>query len=447
MKMINVNVKDDFFDYVENNPDCKVVVYGAGNETKKNYEWMGHVDYICDRRAGEIKIFEGVPCILPKELEDFQDKIIILICIRDKCIVEQIYSMLDEMQINAEVFYFFENKAFPYFDASRYRYCVNTKDKLRIRIIWKDDGWILSKFAQKLQEQLRVLGQEVDIADEEDEAADINHYIYYGVLEKFYGNSETIRTTMITHVNCLRLRDQISFQAQNNVTGICMSSDTLNKLSAWGIPRNRICYINPAQDGEIRPRKIVLGITNRCYDKLDYRKRDDMILRICKQLSPTYFKWKIMGAGWQKIVMQLREQGFEVDYYEEFNREIYKELMPSLDYWIYYGFDEGAMGYLDALAAGVKTIATPQGYHLDTKCGLTYPCQTIDDFINTLKKIQDEKREITDAVKDWTWENYDRKHLEIWQYLTKTKTMEELYSHQSEYVDGIYSLLIDEISK
>ena len=101
-----------------------------------------------------------------------------------------------------------------------------------------------------------------------------------------------------------------------------------------------------------------------------------MILEVCRHLEARFFKLKIMGAGWGEIVSQLEQLGFEVEYYAEFNREIYKTLMTSLDYWIYYGFDEGAMGYLDALAAGVKTICTPQGYHLDTRCGLTYPCNT-----------------------------------------------------------------------
>lgn len=445
--MMKLNVKDNYFDYVRNNPDRKIIVYGAGCETRKNYKYMGHIDYMCDQRAGQIEMIEGIPCISPKELVRFQDRVIILICIRKRSVVEQVCLMLDEMQMDAEVFSFFDNEAFPCFDASAYRHSVIPKETLRIRLVYHDDGWILGKFARKLQEELTSLGQEADIAETEDTSADINHYIYYGALTNFFEKSQTVRTTMITHVNCARLRDQVQFQAQHNTTGICMSSDTLDKLSSWGIPRNRICYVNPAQDGEIRPRKTVLGITNRCYRERDYRKRDDMVLDICRELDPLYFKFRIMGAGWEEIICQLRELGFEIDYYDDFDREIYKELMPGLDYWLYFGVDEGAMGYLDALAAGIKTITTPQGYHLDTRCGLTYPCRTVEEFGRVLKKIQKEREELTDAVKDWTWENYARKHLEIWQYLTQTRPMEELYRHQGEYVDGIFSLLIDEIGK
>lgn len=226
-----------------------------------------------------------------------------------------------------------------------------------------------------------------------------------------------------------------------------MSADTLDKLSAWGIPRNRICYVNPAQDGDMQPRKIVLGITNRCYNGFDFRKRDSLILEVCRQLNPQFFRLKIMGAGWEEIIRQIRQLGFEVEYYAEFDRKIYRELMPSLDYWLYYGFDEGAMGYLDALAAGVQTICTPQGYHLDTRCGLTYPCSTIEDFVRVLRQIQEEKRAVVDSVKDWTWGNFARKHLEIWQYLTGAKPLKDLYVHQSEYMDGIFSMVLPDISE
>lgn len=443
--MINYHVKDNYFEYVESNPECKVIVYGAGNEGRKNCKYIGRIDFFCDKRARDIGKINGISCLLPQELEKINERMIVLICIRQKSIVDSICEMLGRLQIDAEVFTFFNNPAFPVFDGSPFQYSYRRKDRLKIRIIYLNDGWILGKFAKKLQEELSKLGQEVDIAEEEDPKADVNHYVFYGNLSQIYSKFDTVRTVMVTHVDSLRKKELIRFQTRNQVVDICMSSDTVNKLSAWGIPRDKLCYVNPAQDGDIKPKKIVLGITNRCYENIDYRKRDDLIVKVCEQLDPAFFKIKIMGSGWDEIVAQLLQMKFEVDYYAEFDPEVYKELMPSLDYWIYYGFDEGAMGYLDALAAGVKTIATPQGYHLDTACGLTFPCKTIEDFIRVLKRIQDERKEITDAVKDWTWENYARKHLEIWQYLTGTKTLKELFAHQSEYMDGIFSLLISDI--
>lgn len=444
--MISVNVTDNYFDYVKKHPECIVVVYGAGDMSRKNYKYMGHIDFFCDQNAKCIKSIDNIPCLIPEELINFNNKVIILICIKQKTLVDEICLTLEKLQIDAEVFYFFENTAFSRFEYAQYKHVLIPRDKLQIRIVYLNDDWILKKFAYKLQSELSKLGQEVDIADVESSTADVNHYIGYWQLNKFYSESHKVRTTMITHIDCLMKKDLIQFQAQNGAVGICMSADTMNKLSLWGVPRDKLCYVNPAQDGEIEPKKIVLGITNRCYKEIDFRKRDDMILKICENLKPCCFKIKIMGTGWNEIVEKIRKIGFEVEYFEYFDREIYKELMPSLDYWIYYGFDEGAMGFLDALAAGVKTIATPQGYHLDVKSGLTYPCSTISDFISVLRHIQNEKEEIVNAVKDWTWENYAKKHLEIWQYLTGAKPLKELYGHQSEYMDGIFSLLVSDIS-
>ena len=59
-------------------------------------------------------------------------------------------------------------------------------------------------------------------------------------------------------------------------------------------------------------------------------------------------------------------------------------------YWIIYfffGMDEGSMGFLDALAAGVQTIVTPQGFHLDAKGGITYSGETVSDFVEIFNEI------------------------------------------------------------
>lgn len=445
--MINWNLKDDYFDYIKSHPARRIIVYGAGNEARKNYRFIGRIDYFCDQKADTIKAINGIPCLSPEELVDIPYQLVILICIRNESIVRQIYEALNGMELEAEVFYYFKNPSFAEFDFSPYTRKLDLRDKLRIRIVCTDESWILGKFARKLQEELSRFGQEADIAEEEDPLADVNHYVYYCDLAKVYKNPCTVRTAMVTHVDCLLKADLVKFQTKNKVLCICMSSETVNKLSLYGVAREGLCYVNPAQDGDIEPRKIVLGITNRCYGGFDFRKRDSLILEVCRKLEPRFFKLKIMGAGWETIVNQLQQLGFEVEYYADFDREIYKKLMPGLDYWIYYGFDEGAMGYLDALAAGVKTICTPQGYHLDTRCGLTYPCNTIEDFVRVLRQIQEEKRAVIDSVKDWTWENFAKKHLEIWQYLTGAKLLKELYIHQSEYMDGIFSMVLPDISE
>ncbi len=435
-------INENYYDYVNDHPLSKVVIYGGGYFSRKYYQLLGRIDYFCDKRADEIKSIGGISCIKPEEALKV-DNAIVLVCIEKRSIYEEVRDYF--MNNNSiSIIYFFDNPAFSWFDVASYKREYSER-KISINIVYKNDGWIFGKFANSLMREVSKQGYEVKISETEDINATINHYISNDGLREYVSNPNLIKTAMITHVDCKRKLDIIKYQAEHGTLGICMSKETMDKLASWGVPREKICYINPAHDNDMKPRKIILGITNRCYHDVDLRKRDDLILNVLKKLDSDRFILKIMGSGWDSIVEELRNIGVGVEYYNNFDREKYKELMSSLDYWIYYGFDEGAMGYLDAMAAGVKTIATPQGYHLDTDYGLTYECSTINEFEKTLKKIQDENKVIIDSVKDWTWENYAKKHIEVWNYLAGAKSLKELYKNQNEYMDGIFSVFPGEI--
>lgn len=429
-------VNDNLLKYITDNPQRKIMIYGAGNNGKRCLKYIGKADYFVDLKARELINIDGVQCLTPDESYGIQGQKLLILSVSDSKI-KQAVRTLYESKRDFEIFEFARTPEF-----SRYEYTYVGNRKLKINIVYSEDGWIFGKFAKNLKRQLILLGHECTISTDEDPTADINHYIAFGALPSVYEGTNTKRTTMITHVdNALKL-NWIKMQSECGVVGICMSKDTLIKLQRWGVSPDTICYINPAHDGEIRPRKINLGITNRCYGKRDFRKRDDLILQVMKRVDKDAFKITIMGADWEEIVHDLEELGVEIEYYADFDRDVYMEFMPKLDYWLYYGFDEGAMGYLDALAAGVNTIVTPQGYHLDTIPGPTYTCSTIGDFVDVLNGIADRKKKISGSVKEWTWENYTKKHLEIWRYMTRTASLKELFSRRNEYMDGIYSLLI-----
>ena len=134
--------------------------------------------------------------------------------------------------------------------------------------------------------------------------------------------------------------------------------------------------------------------------------------------------------------------GFEVNYYSEFDKEKYNELIKNLDYYCYFGFDEGSMGFLDALAAGVDTIVTPQGYHLDEGIEITYPVRTIEDITNVFHEIEKKRHKAIEFAEKSTWENYTKKHMEVWKYMLNHKDVGEILQTRGWYVDGIYSLLL-----
>lgn len=310
---------------------------------------------------------------------------------------------------------------------------------VNIVIATKEKSWILGKFADCVSDELNGMGIKASVTGSFDPSADINHFFTPNITEK--ANQRT--TFMITHVDTAMKLDQIKAATAKDAIGICMSKETRDRLIASGVPAHRICYVHPAQDGQIKPRKILLGITHRVYK--DNRKRESMLLDIFKQVNTELFKLVIMGSGWEDVIAGLSELGLEVEYYPEFDKQKYNELMVNLDYYCYFGFDEGSMGYLDAVAAGIGTIVTPQGYHLDTKAPITYPVNTVEEVVDALQQIGAKNEQSIQFANDWTWHTYTLKHLEIWKYMLQAEPMEKILSTRGLYVDGIYSLLLGNI--
>jgi hypothetical protein len=428
-----MSYEDNYFDICEA-LGYKTVIYGAGKCAKKAFPYLKNVAYICDKRANELKELNGVPIISLNELQKIKKKLLIVICIKSESVREEIKNNLVNTPIEALIFDYFHNVAFNLYKERRLVNCDGKKEIHYVHLICEDEGWILRKFAVRIKEELEKQGYKCSIGSMVDPLADINHHVIYASCEPIIPCNDTF---MITHIDSYDKMEFLKHQLKYAKMGICMSRETMERLAAYGIPREKLCYINPAQDGVIKPKKYVLGITHKTHN--DHRKNESVLITLCEDLDPNYFIFKIMGSGWDDVVKSVRNMGFQVDYYNDFDYEEYMKLIPSLDYYLFWGFDEGSMGYLDALAAGIETIVTPQGFHLDIKNGITYPCRILSDFKNVLLELQNKRKKIIESVETWTWKNYVDKHLEVWNYLLgNTKDM---YKNQHLYEDGIFSVL------
>lgn len=306
---------------------------------------------------------------------------------------------------------------------------------MRVRLISYEDinAWILGKFARKLNEELIKLGVDSDISNVADPEADFNHHIIYLGLEASKANEKD--TLMITHIDDYRKLNLLKDQLQRASVGMCMSFALMNELIIGGLPKEKLCYINPAHDGVISIKPYIIGITSQV--KPDGCKREHLVEELSEYISPKLFHFKIMGSGWERVIKVLRNRGFQVDYQPEFIYSEYVKLIPSLDFYFYMGQDEGSMGYIDALAAGVKTIVTPQGFHLDADHGITYSFNTLQELVEVFNSIGKEKQQLIDSVSQWTWRDYAIKHLEVWTYIVNPESS----SNASVYKDGLNSLL------
>lgn len=416
----------------------KVAVYGAGQALHEEIYYMPEIDYICDKNKDE---FQGRKVIRPADLEDIREPFRILFVVRNQNgkVFAEACSELGKLDIVATIYNYYDNISFDIFNKKNKVYiAAEAKEKMKVNLVCKDTGWILRKFAERLHENLKMLGADAEITGNVDPEADINHHVQFGMCMPLRQD-----TLMVSHVDCGYWLEALQIQMREARLAVCMSRETMLKLAGLGIPRQKLCYVTPAHDGVIKPKKYAVGITHRNHG--DFRKRNHALAEIFRELNPDYFLIKIMGDGWESIVAELRGLGYEVEYHSLFDYQEYQKLMPSLDYYMFFGTDEGSMGLLDALAAGIGTIATPQGFYLDIQGGITYPCMTVNEFSNALLELQGKRERIVKSVEHLTWENYAKKHLEIWEYLLRRKELEELYRNQHIYEDGIFSMFPDNL--
>lgn len=302
---------------------------------------------------------------------------------------------------------------------------------MKVRIICKEDvhSWILGKFALKMRECLNQLGVQCDIGIEADESADVNHNIIY---YEYDGRSKGVNTMMITHIDEFSKLQMIRESIKSSTMGICMSNQMMHWLASMGVEKTKLSYVDPAHDECALIKRYVIGIASRVYP--DGRKKEYFFDNFARDLDPTLFHFKFMGAGWDAQVTHLKSAGFEVTYFDHFDRKEYYKFIQSLDYYLYTGEDEGQMGFVDAAAAGVKTIVTPQGYHLDAEGALTYSFWTYEELLNIMLSLQKERRALIESVSEWTWMDYSKKHLELWKYLLGENV-------KGQYKDGLNAYL------
>jgi hypothetical protein len=293
---------------------------------------------------------------------------------------------------------------------------------LRVRLIVGEfsRGWIMEKFARRLEEKLPAFGVTAEIGTTVSESADINHWILY---HEVSGPRPRVATATVTHVddplkaNLLK-RDL----AERLDAGICLSRQTVDELVRQGAPSARLCFITPGHDGLVHPRRITIGITSRVY--ADGRKREYLLSRLAQAMRLDAFHFQIFGSGWDATAADLLAAGATVDHragtqdYQADYREVVAAT-PGFDYFLYPGLDEGSMGLLDAMAAGVATIVTPQGFHLDVPHGITHPFHDEAELLAIFREISRERDARIESAQRLSWSSFAESHAALWRELLR----------------------------
>ena len=246
---------------------------------------------------------------------------------------------------------------------------------------------ILSKYAEKLQEELLKMGHNAKITGLPGKA-DINHHINY----RSYQPSGGIDTLMVTHIWEGDKLESLKSGMKTAKLGICFSKETEDKYKYLG----KMATVLPAHDNRPRRPRLVYIPTNVYPDGC---KREQMLFDLLKTVSTDDFQFVIMGKGWKAPCQVI----------DHFDLELHHEILKRADYCLYLGLDEGSMGILDATQAGVKTIAPLQGFHHEI---------TIDYPFKTQKGLNDIFKDLAyNPVKHLTWQRYAEEHVKLWEKL------------------------------
>ena len=277
---------------------------------------------------------------------------------------------------------------------------------LKINIVNYEQGLginaILTKYAKNMERALVDLGHEVEVTDKPVKA-DIHHHINYAS----YIPSSGKDTTMITHITGDMQTEKEKIEkiksSLKTSTGICFSKGMKDKLVKAGCDSKKLEVVLPAHDDlDIRPRIVCLAYN--IYP--DGRKREEMFTKLIYSLPDQQkFAFRIMGKGWMNVLEELVKEKLQVQLVKEFSGEFYRELLNTSDYLLYTGGEDALpQSIIDAKYANMRIIAPPQ-----EDIEVDFPFNNQKELNAIFAKIAE------NPVKDWTWTNYAKAHLKIWQ--------------------------------
>jgi len=275
-----------------------------------------------------------------------------------------------------------------------------------VNIIYPKDGWYLQYTAEQLikrldaNEQNRAPTKKIKHLFSRKEPfitttkcellhnqrKTINYYVNYVL---FKNKTSDIDVGHFTHIEPNGLFDQIAKQVDYS---ICMSEKYVTHLKENGI--NNCCCITPGIDPFFKP-KLVLGWFGR-FSSYGYRKGKDLF----------------------KKVQQL--DFVDLKQYSNLPRKELPKAYNKCDYILVTSrYEGGPMCILEGIACGKKIICPLDvGFANEFKKAIVpYQNSNWTSLLYTLTHLYKEKQTIASLVEKFTWDEYARKHIELFKKL------------------------------
>jgi len=274
------------------------------------------------------------------------------------------------------------------------------------------DG-ILTKHAREMEKNLIDMGYKVTVQNQPDPKADINHHINYIAAQP----TKTLNTAMVTHFTSDMYKEREKLDKMRNFLingiGICFSEGVRKYLIKQGMPPEKLRVVLPAHDG-IPRRPRIIAMAFKVYP--DGRKREYMLDKLARSLKKDKkkFIFRIMGPGWKEVLDPLVKEKIldgQVQWFDHYIGDLYQELLQTSDYLLYTGGEDAiAQCIVDAKNAGLRIIAPKQD---DVEVDIVF--ETQGDLNRIFKEIAENQ------VENWTWENYTKQHVSIWEEMFKKR--------------------------
>jgi hypothetical protein len=270
-------------------------------------------------------------------------------------------------------------------------------------------GWVLYDYAARLVEHLKQHVDAVELSFEQRSGFDVTFHVNYAKLREIKVHG--LHSTMITHIDLPRKFELVKAQAEGGVWGFCMSEETTRRLATLTGHAMFANFAPPAMMPAPR-KKLTVMVSGRVYP--DGRKNEAWARDFFKAFAPAELRVLAMGARWSTVLDELLPLGYEVEYAEDFERDLYTRWLQQSDHLLYTGNDEGALSTLDAILHGVVPIVTAQGYHLEQE-GELISFATHGQLMAIARRLQQELV-TTNAMRErlTDWDAFARRHAEHW---------------------------------
>lgn len=281
-------------------------------------------------------------------------------------------------------------------------------------------GWILEKIAFRLESQFKSQVLNADVGSKPLLNAKFNFWMQYTdvTLPSFARKGQSNCFALVTHVDDSFKLARIKLLLSLNVNLIFMSEAHANEIATLlNIDRQFDFSLIPSDFNSLsRPYRI--GMVSKCYP--DGRKNEKWLVDLAEEGILENCCFVVLGEGWGPTINQLRSLGVSCEEFSESrgNAILYSEIKSfydNLDLYVYFGFDEGALGSLDAYLFRKDLLVSNQGFHAHFDIDDDSKFSSFEEARSKINRKIQKYESWLESILPWTWDFYSKDLLRIFE--------------------------------